>query len=212
MTTVMAEQRDLKENSSNGAACVEGANEAWLRLCISEHGGAVYGTARRIVADAHIAEEVAQDAFIELWRRPERFDPRRGSLRTFLVVLARNKAVDAIRKLQPQPILRENIGDDFHSTVSPTHMTQIERRLDIAAALSELSEVQRQAVCLAFFGGLTYRQVGQWLHIPEGTAKTRIRDGLIRLRDAMGADERLDSRREHDAAAVDTRALCRPPN
>jgi RNA polymerase sigma-70 factor, ECF subfamily len=171
-------------------------DEVRLRQCIAEHGGAVYAMARRIVADQQVAEEIAQDTFVELWRRPELYDPQRGSLRTFLVVIARNKAVDAIRKLQPGPAAW---GRDFENSPHPSaqdHAPQIAQRSDIIAALSRLTSLQRHALYLAFFQGLTYREVAGRLSIPEGTAKTRIRDGLRRLRDYVPnqAPARVQSR------------------
>lgn len=158
-------------------------DETWLRGCITEHGTAVYATARRVVADRQVAEEIAQDTFVELWRRPELYDPGRGSLRTFLVVIARNKAVDAIRKPQPRCAAWGSDNENSPYPSAEDHATHIAMRSDIIAALNRLTILQRHALYLAFFQGLTYRDVAGRLSIPEGTAKTRIRDGLRRLRD-----------------------------
>jgi RNA polymerase sigma-70 factor (ECF subfamily) len=191
----MDEDRDPRQRPSGGSSR-RLSDEAWLRRCISEHGEAVYGMARRIVADAHIAEEVARDTFVELWRRPERFDPHRGSLRTLLVVAARNKAVDAVRRPQPGQLFWERIGEEGRAAFSPDRTTQIEQRSQVAAALHQLSTLQRGAVSLAFYGGLTYREVAHRLQIPEGTARKLIRDGLIRLRDELhpSSEDHLTSR------------------
>ncbi|HET7481979.1 MAG TPA: sigma-70 family RNA polymerase sigma factor [Actinomycetota bacterium] len=154
-----------------------------LREIADEYGSLVYGVARRVLADAGLAEEVAQDVFVALWRRPGAYDPSRGSLGRFLAGVARNKAIDAVRKEESVRRTASALMSEMETAsreVSPTE--QIDERRRVSDALARLAETQREALVLAYFGGRTYREVAEELGIPEGTAKTRLRDGLIKLR------------------------------
>jgi RNA polymerase sigma-70 factor (ECF subfamily) len=161
-------------------------DESALREVIDEYGGVVHGMARRVLAEPALAEEVAQDAFLALWRRPGAFDPARGSLQSFLLGIVRNKAIDLVRKEESLRRTRETLARELpvkEETYDPG--AQVEERQRVMAALRTLTEVQREAIVLAYFGGRTYREVAAELSIPEGTAKTRLRDALIRLRGAF---------------------------
>jgi RNA polymerase sigma-70 factor (ECF subfamily) len=165
-------------------------DENTFRAVVEDYGAAVLGIARRVLADPNLAEEVAQDTFIALWRRPGAFDPERGSLRSFLMVVARNKAVDLVRKEESRKRATDSL---LQEAARPSDMSpddeRIEEREEIRRALAQLSLVQREAIVLAYFGGRTYREVARELEIPEGTAKTRLRDGLVRLRTLLSASE-----------------------
>jgi RNA polymerase sigma-70 factor (ECF subfamily) len=167
------------------AAGIQSRNDESLRAAIEIHGGAVYGIARRILVDAHLAEEVSQDTFLTLWNHPSRFDPRRGKLRTYLTQIARNKAIDVVRREER----RRHKTDDLaaETDVITDVETSSAERVDLVRALMSLTQLQRQALTLAYFGGHTYREVADELGIPSGTAKTRLRDGLIALRASLGA-------------------------
>jgi RNA polymerase sigma-70 factor, ECF subfamily len=166
-------------------------DETALREAIDAYGGVVYGMARRVVADPNLAEEVAQDTFLALWRRPGAFDSLRGSLQAFLLGVARNKAVDLVRREQSLRRRHDALIAEAAtaSKIDEAHeqMTGVDDREEIRRALASLSEVQREAVVLAYFGGRTYREVATELGIPEGTAKTRLRDGLMKLRELMAS-------------------------
>jgi RNA polymerase sigma-70 factor (ECF subfamily) len=166
-------------------------DERSFRSVVEGYGPVVFGIARRVLADPNLAEEVAQDTFVALWRRPGAFDPERGTLQSFLAVVARNKAVDLVRKEEAgkratESLLREA---DTASETTFSNEQHLEDRQEIRKALAQLSMVQREAIVLAYFGGRTYREVAQELDIPEGTAKTRLRDGLTKLRTLMSASE-----------------------
>lgn len=154
-------------------------DELALRAVMKEHGSAVFGMARRIAVDPAVAEEVAQDVFLTLWRKPESFDRSRGGLKNFLLVMARNKAVDAVRKQETYERALRKVDPD-PEVVRP--IDRVDDRDGIIAALRKLSPLQREALVLAYFGGLTYREVAGRLGVPEGTAKTRLHDGLGNLR------------------------------
>ncbi len=150
------------------------------------YGGVVYGMARRVLVDPGLAEEVAQDAFVALWRRPGAYDPLRGSLQGFLLGVTRNKAIDLVRKEESLRRTKDSLTSELVTAskeVTP-HEGLVERE-SVRAALGELTDVQKEALVLAYFGGRTYREVAEELDIPEGTAKTRLRDGLTRLRQLM---------------------------
>jgi RNA polymerase sigma-70 factor (ECF subfamily) len=166
-------------------------DEAVLREVIARYGGVVFGMARRVVADPNLAEEVAQDTFVALWRRPGAFDSERGSLQAFLLGVARNKAVDLVRREESLRRRREALIAEAASNTEATNeqLAGVDDREEVRRALGGLSEVQREAVVLAYFGGRTYREVAVELEIPEGTAKTRLRDGLIKLRELLASYE-----------------------
>jgi RNA polymerase sigma-70 factor (ECF subfamily) len=163
-------------------------DEGALREVMSTYGGLVFAMAKRVVADPTMAEEVAQDAFLALWRRPSSYNSDRGSLQSFLLGVTRNKAIDLVRheeslKKTRVALITEAEASEGESGNEP--VVGMEERDELRAALSSLSDVQREAVVLAYFGGRTYREVAEELGIPEGTAKTRLRDGLSKLRQVL---------------------------
>jgi RNA polymerase sigma-70 factor, ECF subfamily len=158
-------------------------DEKALEEVVEAHSAAVFGMARRILGDSALAEEVAQDTFMALWRRPGAFDPGRGTLRGFLLGVARNKAIDLVRKEERLSRAKDALIHEAARQSTPVaHDESIARRDELTTALANLSEPQNEALVLAYFGGRTYREVAEELGIPEGTAKTRLRDGLKNLR------------------------------
>ncbi|HEX8780212.1 MAG TPA: ECF RNA polymerase sigma factor SigK [Nocardioides sp.] len=148
-----------------------------------------YGLALRVVRNRALAEEVVQDAYLDAWRTSGRFDPRRGSAMGWLLTIVHRKAVDRVRSAEAATrrdttYHHENVAVDHDSTAEAAQASLEAQR--VRGAVATLTEVQREAVELAYFGGYTHTEVATMLDVPVGTAKTRIRDGLIRLRDAMG--------------------------
>jgi RNA polymerase sigma-70 factor (ECF subfamily) len=148
-----------------------------------------YGLAVRVVRDPSQAEEVTQEAFLELWRTASRFDPDRGSAISWVLTLVHRKAVDRVRSAEAATrrdttYQREQQEVDHDQTAETAHASLEARR--VRAAMDQLTPVQREAIELSYFGGYTHTEVATLLGLPLGTAKTRIRDGLIRLRDFMG--------------------------
>lgn len=161
-----------------------------LAEIVDAYSSYVLGMARRVLADHALAEEVAQDVFVALWRRPGAFDPSRGTLQGFLMGVARNKAIDVVRKEESRRRTRENLMSEQEVTSEgPSATESIDERQRVTAALARLPGLQKEAVVLAYYGGRTYREVAEELGIPEGTAKTRLRDGLARLRGLLGRGE-----------------------
>lgn len=164
-------------------------DEGALRSVITEYGGLVNGMARRVISEPTLAEEVAQDTFLALWRRPGAFDPQRGSLKAFLLGVARNKAIDLVRREESLKRTRSSLANEMHVAPTATSPTaEVDERDRVKNALVTLTPLQQEAVVLAYFGGRTYREVAAELGIPAGTAKTRLRDGLHKLRELMEPD------------------------
>ena len=164
-------------------------DEDALREVMSTYGGLVFAMAKRVVADPTMAEEVAQDTFLALWRRPSSYNSDRGSLQSFLLGVTRNKAIDLVRHEESLKRTKDALITEAEATSEGEFPNELavgmEERDEVRAALSSISEVQREAVVLAYFGGRTYREVADELGIPEGTAKTRLRDGLAKLRQVL---------------------------
>lgn len=162
-------------------------SEVALAEVYRRHGRAVYGLARRVIRDAAEAEDVTQDVFLRLWREPSRFDPERGSLRSFLLAQAHGRAVDVVRSTSSR---RAREAREAARTAGAAYDMEHEAwdlalADQVASAMGELSDDERRAIELAYFEGHTYREVARVLEQPEGTVKSRIRSGMRRLRDAL---------------------------
>jgi RNA polymerase sigma-70 factor (ECF subfamily) len=159
-------------------------SEIALAEVYRRHGGAVYGLARRVLNNASEAEDVTQEVFLRLWNRPDRFDPGRGTLRSFLLTQSHGRAVDAVRSLNARR-LRES-GDARRTATAEYDMQHEVWDLavadQVARALGDLPDEERRAIELAYFDGHTYVEVADLLGQPEGTVKSRIRNGMRRMR------------------------------
>lgn len=148
------------------------------------HAGAVFALARRLLADRTLAEEVVQEVFLRLWNAPDRFDPSRGSLRSYLLAQCHGRSVDLIRsessrrrREERELTLTAEGGYDLEHEV--WDMAVADR---VKVTLQALPQGEREAILLAYFGGHTYKEVADLLGMPEGTVKSRIRAGLKRMR------------------------------
>ncbi|UYM04615.1 ECF RNA polymerase sigma factor SigK [Solicola gregarius] len=154
-----------------------------------ELGGAVLGIAVRVLRNRAIAEEVAQEVLVEVWRRAARYEPERGSGKSWIMTIAHRRAVDRVRHEQAMVNRDVNAataaGSRPFDEVSETVETGLERE-QVRRCLDGLTDLQRESVALAYYDGYTYREVSRLLDSPLGTIKTRMRDGLARLRDCMG--------------------------
>lgn len=146
----------------------------------------VFGIARSVVRDQQLAEEVAQEVMVEVWRRAPRFDGERGSAEAWIGTISHRRAVDRVRSEQSRRDReRGSFAHDADSGEPSDRLIQSEEQASVADAMDALTSTQREAVRLAFYDGRTHNEVAEILDIPLGTAKTRIRDGLIKLRDAV---------------------------
>lgn len=149
----------------------------------------VFGVVRRTLRDPSQSEEVTQEVFVELWRQAARFDPERGRASTWILTFAHRRAVDRVRAEQSRRDRTDRVAAREHRREHDEVAESVELRLEhqqVRAALEVLTPLQREAVELAYYRGLTYREVAEQLGAPLGTIKTRMRDGLIRMRDALG--------------------------
>lgn len=152
--------------------------------------GLAYGTILTVVRDPAMAEEVTQEVLVEVWRTASRFDAAKGSARAWVTTIAHRRAVDRVRSEQRSAERERRAATPLiaYDDVAETVEANIDRER-VRRCLGALSELQREAVTLAFYGGYTYRQVAGLLGVPPGTVSTRMRDGLIRLRDCFGVGQ-----------------------
>ncbi len=149
----------------------------------------VLGVVRGVVRDPSQSEEVAQEVLVEVWKQASRFDADRGSARTWVLTIAHRRAVDRVRSEQAHRNRDERVGHRDRVRPFDEVAERVETRLEhkaVREALDALTDLQREAVELAYYRGLTYREVAELLDTPLGTIKTRMRDGMIRMRDALG--------------------------
>jgi RNA polymerase sigma-70 factor, ECF subfamily len=165
-----------------------GDTEAFARFYDATSARA-YGLALRVVRDPAQAEEVTQEVFLDVWRQSGRYDATRGSAMGWLLTIVHRKAVDRVRSAESATRRDTTYHHDNHKVAHDATAEAAEASLEahrVRSAMQELTAIQREALELAYFGGYTHTEVATMLDLPVGTAKTRIRDGLIRMRDAMG--------------------------
>jgi RNA polymerase sigma factor (sigma-70 family) len=175
-------------------ARIESGDDDALGIIYSQHANLVYGLARRVTRDEQLARDITQDVFTYLWELPGRVDLSRGSLRSYLAVVTHRRAVDEVRRSERRARSEANLPvvatEDGPEAAVVEAATQTWRKQRVAAGLAELSVEQRVAVELAYFDGLTYKQVAEALEIPEGTAKSRLRLAMHKLRTVLGDEMR----------------------
>ena len=164
-------------------------DERALKEVYDRYAPSMLGIAIRVLQDRTLAEDVLQTVFVRLWTTPERFDPTRGPLRSYLFREAQSRAIDRVRteearRAREQRDQREQVLDDDDTEREVLARLRGER---VRAAMAELSDGERDAISLAYFAGHSYREVARMLDVPEGTVKSRIRLGLAKLADRMEA-------------------------
>jgi RNA polymerase sigma-70 factor (ECF subfamily) len=168
---------------------VAGNDADALEALYDRYGKVAYSLARRILADATLAQDVVQEVFLSLWRNAGRFDAGRGTVATYLLSMTHHRAVDAVRR---EENLRRWRTTDEVLEFAPDPGTGVEdeveaseRRAQVRAALAELPPAQREALALAYFGGYTQREVASLVGVPLGTVKTRMAAGMRKLKDSL---------------------------
>jgi RNA polymerase sigma-70 factor (ECF subfamily) len=147
----------------------------------------VFGLARRVLRDPALAEEVTQEVLVEVWRTATRFDPAKGSATSWIFTIAHRRAVDRVRSEQAGADRLQRVGtvETPYDEVVEEATSRLERT-QVRRCLAGLTELQREAITMAYYGGYTYREVADLLKTGLPAIKTRMRDGLIRLRDCLG--------------------------
>jgi RNA polymerase sigma-70 factor (ECF subfamily) len=149
----------------------------------------VFGLVKRLLRDHSQSEEVTQEIFLEIWQSASRFDPNKGGATTWILTMAHRRAVDRVRASQSSRDRDVKIGIRDYENDYDNVSTSVEVRVEherVEKAMARLTELQRQAIQLSYYGGYSNSEVAEILSVPIGTIKTRIRDGMIRLRDEMG--------------------------
>ena len=169
-------------------ARVVARDESAVEELYARYSGPMYSLARQVTRSESFAQDVVQEVFAALWRDAARFDPARGAVSPWLFTLARHKAIDLVRR--EQNVRKRTAEVDLELREADDDVDAEAwlgiRRDRVRAAIGGLTPIQREALDLAFFGGLTHVEVAERLGIPLGTAKTRIRSALLRLRDLLG--------------------------
>lgn len=180
--------RDLDAASAERLlARVARGDQTAFRALFDALSGSVYGMALRMLRDSGLAEDITQDAFLDVWRRAAHYDVARGSARSWVLTIAHRRAVDVIRSREAARA-RERRSAEAEAVDGPEEsVVSADVRREVQKCLDALTPLQRESVELAYFGGCTYRQVAERLDRPLPTIKTRMRDGLIRLRDCLEA-------------------------
>lgn len=174
---------DVRTNSGRGS------EQAFAEL-YDLTSARLYGVVLRVVRAPDIASEITQEVYVEVWQQAARWSPEKGSVKAWMHTIAHRRAVDRVRSVQKETE-RESRWAGTVRESEPDHTWEgVEAKLEVEGvrtALDELSSVQKKALILAYYGGYSHREVAEMLDLPLGTVKTRIRDGLLGLRNVMGA-------------------------
>ncbi len=165
---------------------IEGQDERALEEVYGQHGGAVAAVARRVVRDQGRADDITQDVFVSFWNSPGSYDPSRGSIRTFLLTMAHRRAVDLVRSEVARAAREENQPPPDPTIDLEDEILQRTQSAIVRDAVAALRDDERNAISLAYFGGMSYVEVARHLGQPEGTVKSRIRSGMKKLAGELG--------------------------
>ena len=188
---------DLQETSDAGlVVAISRYHQDALAEAYRRHAGAVFGLARRLLSERALAEEIVQEVFLRLWNTPEKFDPGRGSLRSYLLAQCHGRSVDLLRsessrRRREDNDLRRTAGAGYDLEHEVWDMAVAE---EVHGVIATLPENERRPIELAYLGGHTYREVAAMLAEPEGTVKSRIRSGLRRMREQLASAGMADGR------------------
>lgn len=187
----MVFNRDLKKLADEDLMeLVRDGETRALEVIFDRHGGPAFSLAYRMCGRRAMAEDIVQDAFLSLWRAGTRYDRGRGSVRSWVLSVVHNRAIDAFRR--ESTVASRDFADDaalMRFPASELTESEVERRAEaeqVRAALQTLPAEQRQVIELAYFGGFTHQEISQMLALPAGTVKGRMRLGLTKLRFALG--------------------------
>ena len=184
-------------NSAQSCTSFDLSNPETFERVFAEHERGVYASAYRVTGNSAQAQDVVQDVFLRIWRKPDRFDPARGEIGAFLRLMARSRALDLWREGDAAgrasdrlkiAVAQEPVREEARPDVE---CQQQDERRRVRALLSDLPQAQREAVVLSYWGGLTSDEIAKRSGVPVGTAKSRVRLGLNRLRETCGAEDAI---------------------
>ena len=190
----MTRVTDGEQSDDELVTLIVARDEGAFRLLYDRYADLVYSVAMRVLADTAAAQDVVQDVFLRFWRIPQSFDPERGRFMSWLLSVARNRAVDEVRARGRRRLHElapvEGADDPVDETAAdPADLAVLSsERREIRSALHTLPNEQREVIELAYFGGLTQQEIATRLQTPLGTIKTRVRLGMRKLRFAIGAE------------------------
>ena len=176
-------QQELSISDAEIIARIYSGDEGAMALLYDRYSNIVYAVALRVLSDGSAAEDILQDVFMQLWRNPQAFNASRGSLATWLAVIARNRAIDQLRKKRPEVEAAETVilvDPELESAADRSRAIE-----KVRAVLAGMPGEQRAALEMAFFEGLTHVEIAGKTGQPLGTVKTRIRSGLLAVRKAF---------------------------
>ena len=184
----LSPQQISEATDSELVAAVARKDQTALEEIYKRNSAAVFGLCSRLLGDRGAAEDIAQEIFVRLWNEPQRFDAERGSLRTYLQKQAHSRSIEKIRSESARQRREDSYGRQYDSEKLETEVLASIQLVDIKHALLQLDEQEREAIVLAYYGGLSYREVATRLLVPEGTIKSRIRIGLRKLAEFLNPD------------------------
>ena len=188
MDTSLPQSRPTSELEDLLKAVAASDQESFAAL-YDRTSAVVFGAVRRIVRSQEHAEEVTQEVYLEIWRKARNWDPNRGSALTWIMLIARARATDRVRSEQASRDRQERVAPGWVELPADQVSEEVSiafEQGEVRNMLGHLTDLQRQVIELAYFGGRTYPEVARLLDLPLGTVKTRMRDGLLRLRQALG--------------------------
>jgi RNA polymerase sigma-70 factor (ECF subfamily) len=175
-----AEVKVVSTNDEALMSAMRSGDESAMGALYDRYSGLVYSVALRVLGDTGAAEDILQDIFIQVWRNPAQFDSRRGNIGPWLAVIARNRAIDVLRKRHPEDDIADtpiSITPDMAGDASRNQVME-----KVRSALTTMPAAQRTALEMAYFEGLSHSEIAEKSGEPLGTIKTRIRSGLLTLR------------------------------
>ena len=185
----MSDRDAIEQSQARLLGRIASRDKSALTDLYDQTSAVIYSTAMRILGSAHDAEEMVQETFVQIWERASLFDPTLGSALSWALRIARNRCIDRMRAHRRRTRMIEDVSHEMQAAIAEDREARaglsVEELSHVRSAVNGLPADQRQAIKLAFFGGLTHQEIAEQLQEPLGTVKARIRRGMLKLRDAL---------------------------